>query len=78
MVKLNEELEVFSDGSTDVFKQNIIGRYMDRPKSGKFECFKLFFLHNLHHIITKRVHLKMITSQKFLRNTLKVSTLILL
>ena len=40
IVKSKEELEVLSDDSTDAFKRNIIDRYMDRPKSGKFACLK--------------------------------------
>ena len=35
MIKSKEELEVLSDDTTDVFKQNIIDRYMDRPRSRK-------------------------------------------
>ena len=40
MVKSKEQLQVLPDDSTDVFKRNVIDRYMDRPKSGKFACLK--------------------------------------
>ena len=40
MVKSKEELEVLSDDSADTFKRNIIDKYMDHPKSGKFACLK--------------------------------------
>ena len=39
-IRSKEELEVLSDDSTDAFKRNIIDRYMDRPKNGKFACLK--------------------------------------
>ena len=42
MVKLKEELEVLSDDSTDVFKQNIFDRYMDRPKRESLHVCKMF------------------------------------
>ena len=63
MVKLKEELEVLSDDSTDVFKQNIFDRYMDRPKSGKFAYLQNVSLTQFAYI--KRVPLKMIISQRF-------------
>ena len=40
MVKSKEELEVLPDDSTDVFKRNIIDRYMDHPKNGNFACLR--------------------------------------
>ena len=40
MVKPKEELKVLSDDSTDVFKRNIIDRYIGHPKSGNFACLK--------------------------------------
>ena len=40
MLQSKEELEVLSDDSTDVFKQNIIDKYMDQPKNGKFVRLK--------------------------------------
>ena len=40
MLQSKEELEVLSDDSTNVFKQNIIDKYMDQPKNGKFVCLK--------------------------------------
>ena len=36
MIKSKEEFEVLSDDSTDIFKWNIINRYMDCPKCGDF------------------------------------------
>ena len=36
MLQSKEELEVLSDESTDVFKQNIIGNYMDQSKTESF------------------------------------------
>ena len=77
MVISKEELEVLSDGNIDVFKRNIIDRCMDRLQSEKLACLKMFVLHNLLHIIIKRVHLKIITSQRFLKKASKTRTLIL-
>lgn len=66
MVKLKEELEVLPDDSSDVFKQNIFNRYMDHPESGKFVCLQNVCL---TQYILKRVHLKMIISQRFWKKT---------
>ena len=40
MVESKQELEVLSDDSSDVFKKNIIDRYIGRTISGKFACLK--------------------------------------
>ena len=40
MLQSKEELEVLSDDSTNVFKQNIIDKYMDQPKKQKVCMFK--------------------------------------
>ena len=40
MIKLKEKLKELSDDSTDVFKRNIIDRYIDDPVCGKFSCSK--------------------------------------
>ena len=67
MVKLKEELEVLPDDSSDVFKQNIFDRYMDYPESGKFVCLQNVCPTQFAYI--KRVHLKMIISQRFWKKT---------
>ena len=44
MIKSKEELKELSDYSTDVFKRNVIDRYVDRPVYGEFPCLKNVYL----------------------------------
>ena len=51
IIKSKEERKDLLHDSTDVFKCNIIDRYIDRLVCGKFALV----LRNLHHIITKSI-----------------------
>ena len=62
MIQSNYELELLSDSSNDIFKNNIID--IDRPTLGNFECLleNICLAQFAPHYYKKKLFLTMITS----------------
>ena len=62
MIQSNYELELLSDSSNDIFKNNIID--IDRPTLGNFECLfeNICLAQFAPHYDKKKMFLTMITS----------------